>query len=321
MVHSKNKTVRQLTYILTFFGLTSFSAYGQNIGDNETREQIQGKWVHTNDSLLSIRINNNQWSFEYQEQEIDSEDIYTITFKDKLPEYVNKTEKAEFLILTSKSDTLQYEIIGISDSTFSLMYFPSGKIHLYRRATSVSEEKETVFFIKNESMYSTNFLTEFKARHSVYQTVSLIDDTIIINNDRTGHIIIPTDLPLNQQVTYQKAENNKKQVLTLKRINYSTLEYNYYEETNGQVMITRKGEADLAPVFYFGVEGTFEDENENIYGMNEYRDYSEKDCYTWIYVGIGNIEKSQLKDYCLIYDGGLVSNIFMLNSKLLTRTK
>lgn len=177
-----------------------------------------------------------------------------------------------------------------------------------------SNQSNTKFFIKDENMYSQTFLAEFKARHSIYETVSLIDDTIIVNNDRIGHIIIPTDLPLNQQVTYQKTETGKKQVLTVKRINYSTLEYNYYEETNGQKTNQRQGTADLEPVFYFGAEGTFEDENENVYGMNEYIDNSEKDCWTNIYVGVGSIEKSQITYGC-------ETNRNIFNSKLLTRTK
>jgi hypothetical protein len=45
----------------------------------------------------------------------------------------------------------------------------------------------------------------------MYETVSLIEDTIIINNDRKNFIIIPTDLPLNKTVTYRKTE----QVLTV----------------------------------------------------------------------------------------------------------
>jgi hypothetical protein len=314
MVLFKMTTVRQLTLILVFIISTIFSACGQITGVKETKKLMQGKWVHTNDSSSSIKISNYQWTFEYKEQEIDSEDIYTITLKDILPEFVNKTEKAEFLILTNKSDTLQYEILGISDTTFSLMYFPSGKTHLYRRNQSVKEQKETVFFIKNESMYSPSFLTEFKARHSVYETVSLIDDTIIVNNDRVGHILIPTDLSLNQQVTYKNTENGFKQSLTVKRINYSTLEYNYHEESNSQKTNIRQGKADLEPVFYFGAEGTFEDENENVYGMNEYIDNLKKDCWTTIYIGVGSIEKSQITYGC-----ETDRNIF--NSKLLTRTK
>jgi hypothetical protein len=44
-----------------------------------------------------------------------------------------ETENAEIIILTNKTDTLQYEILGLTDSAFSMMHFPSGKIHLYKR--------------------------------------------------------------------------------------------------------------------------------------------------------------------------------------------
>ncbi len=121
-------------------------------------------------------------------------------------------------------------------------------------------QSNTKFFIKDESKYSHTFLAEFKARHIVYEKVSLIDDTLIVNNDQIGHIIIPTDLPLNQEVTYQKTENSKKQILTVKRINFSTLEYSYYEESNGLKTNIKQGAADLEPVFYSGAEGIFEDE-------------------------------------------------------------
>ncbi|MBK8486937.1 MAG: hypothetical protein IPL48_04010 [Bacteroidetes bacterium] len=183
-----------------------------------------------------------------------------------------------------------------------------------QKRAELKKSQPTEFIVKDETKYSQIFLKEFKERHSVYETVSLIDDTIIVNNDRVGQIIIPTDLPLNQQVTYTKTENSKKQVLTVKRINYSTLEYSYYEVSNERKTNERQGTADLEPVFYFGAEGTFEDENENIYGMNEYIDNSEKDCWTYIYVGVGSIEKSFLTHGC-------ETDRNKFKTPLLTRTK
>jgi hypothetical protein len=94
---------------------------------------MQGLWFHDQDSLASLTINNYKWTFNYKGKQADSDDNYSISITDKLPEFVKETEKAEFFILTSKSDTLKYEILGLTDSTFSMMYFPAGKIHLYRR--------------------------------------------------------------------------------------------------------------------------------------------------------------------------------------------
>jgi len=78
------------------------------------------------------------------------------------------------------------------------------------------------------------------------------------------------------------------------RINISTIEYNYYEIVNGRKENHRQGTADLQPTFYFGAEGTFDDENGITYGMNKYIDNSVKDSWTNIYIGVGNIDKSFL---------------------------
>jgi hypothetical protein len=98
-----------------------------------TIELMQGLWYHSQDSLASITINKYKWTFKYKGVQTDSDGNYTILLTDKLPEFVKETENAEFFILVNKSDTLKYEILGLTDSTFSMMYFPAGKIHLYIR--------------------------------------------------------------------------------------------------------------------------------------------------------------------------------------------
>lgn len=166
------------------------------------------------------------------------------------------------------------------------------------RKLKKKQSQPTQFYIKDEKQYSETFLTEFKAKHGIYETVTLIGDTIIINNDRENFILIPTDLPLDRFVTYGKSADGIKYTLTVKRINYSTLEYSYFETVNGKKKNKKQGQADLEPVFYFGAEGTFEDENENVYGMNEYVDSSKNGCQTLIYIGVGNIKKTFLKHHC-----------------------
>lgn len=98
-----------------------------------TIQLMQGHWFHNQDSLASLTVNNFHLTFDYKVEKVNPDDNYSITITDRLPEFVKETEKAEFLILTNKSDTLKYEILGLTDSTFSLMYFPAGKIHLYKR--------------------------------------------------------------------------------------------------------------------------------------------------------------------------------------------
>lgn len=98
-----------------------------------TLELIQGQWIYDKDSLASIQIDNYQWSFNYEGNKIYSEDNYEITITNRLPEFVNDDDKSEFIVLKTKTDTLRYEILGITDTTLSLMFYPTGRIHIYRR--------------------------------------------------------------------------------------------------------------------------------------------------------------------------------------------
>jgi len=152
-------------------------------------------------------------------------------------------------------------------------------------------KSQTIFYIKDPTKYSIEFLKEFKKSHGIYKSVSLIEDRIIINNNRDDSIIIPTDLPLDTRITYKKCEKDIEYFLTVKRINYSSLEYFYREAYKGKIAKQHMGVADIKPTFYFGVEGTFDDKEGKSYGMNEYVDKSDKNCWISVYIGIGNISK------------------------------
>lgn len=58
---------------------------------------------------------------------------YHILLTNKLPEFVDTNVNAQFLILTNKNDTLKYEILGVTDSTLSMMYYPKMHKHLYKK--------------------------------------------------------------------------------------------------------------------------------------------------------------------------------------------
>jgi len=100
---------------------------------NNTFDLIGGTWVHDQDSLATITISNNEWTFNYKGEKSEGNDKYKITLKDKLPEFVKETEKVEFLILTSRTDTMYYEILGLSDKVLSLIHYPTGRRHLYNK--------------------------------------------------------------------------------------------------------------------------------------------------------------------------------------------
>ncbi|MEZ4772521.1 MAG: hypothetical protein R3D00_05000 [Bacteroidia bacterium] len=168
-------------------------------------------------------------------------------------------------------------------------------------------KRETTFYFKDSTKYSQEWIKEFKERHRGYKSVQLIDDTIIINNDRKDFITLPTDLPIDSEVYYELIQDGSTFSLTVKRINYTTIEYRYAD-----VNTKKEGLAHIEPVFYFGAEGVFEDDDGMTYGMNEYIDNSQKDCWTYIYVGMQSINKTFLKHGC-------ETHLEKLTTPLLTR--
>ena len=92
-----------------------------------------GVWIHEKDSLAGIEIKNGKWIIFYKGTEIDSTDIYDYKLTDHLPEFANtEIKESEFLVLTNKSDTLKYELLGYNKEYLSLMYLSNGKIHIYK---------------------------------------------------------------------------------------------------------------------------------------------------------------------------------------------
>lgn len=95
---------------------------------------LQGLWVHSEDSLATVTIKDQQWTFNYEENSVTEDDIYQISFADQLPKGVvdvENTEKAKHLILTNKTDTMYYEVLALSSKELSLMHCTTGRMHLY----------------------------------------------------------------------------------------------------------------------------------------------------------------------------------------------
>lgn len=95
---------------------------------------LQGVWVHNEDSLATVTVQGQRWTFNYVDDPVTEDDIYQISFADQLPKGVvdvENTEKAKHLILTNKTDTMYYEVLGLSSKELSLMYCTAGRMHLY----------------------------------------------------------------------------------------------------------------------------------------------------------------------------------------------
>jgi hypothetical protein len=112
---------------------TIFMVKSDSSNRRTTLDKLKGIWINTRDSLSSLFISNEKLIFAYSRQEYLT-DEYSYYVTDKLPEFVHGDELRDFLVLSrDKNDTLKYEITGITDSTFSLMHFPSVKMQSYRR--------------------------------------------------------------------------------------------------------------------------------------------------------------------------------------------
>jgi hypothetical protein len=94
---------------------------------------MQGIWIHTEDKSATVEISGTTWVFKYVDSKTTDDDKYNIAIDFKLPQFVDTPEKADFIILTNKSDTLFYELLGFTKKTMSLMHYPSAKLHLYRK--------------------------------------------------------------------------------------------------------------------------------------------------------------------------------------------
>ncbi len=133
LVVSETKDYTSTETLIPAGGQKTIKMQRRVLESKTTLRLMQGYWYHEQDSLATLTINQNLWAFNHNGTPNESPDIFTISFTDKLPEYVNETGRAHFLILYNNNDTLKYEILGLTDTTLSLMYFPPGKILLYRR--------------------------------------------------------------------------------------------------------------------------------------------------------------------------------------------
>jgi hypothetical protein len=120
----------QFVLVLIFLSCNQYSSKKLH---SQTYRSLNGNWVHEQDSLSSVIVHNKQWTFNDKGYKHSEEDQYQIRLSNSLPQYADEKVKGEFLLLIKKADTNYYEIIGLSDSTLSLMHFPSGRINVYLR--------------------------------------------------------------------------------------------------------------------------------------------------------------------------------------------
>jgi hypothetical protein len=159
---------------------------------------------------------------------------------------------------------VDYDADDISKLKVYLNDYPNIKRN-YRRPKRV-----TRFYIRDKASYSKSFINKFMDWYSSYDSVSLINDSIIINGNLKKLTKIRTDLPLNKTVKYKSKVNEKVCLLEVTRINISTVKYHYKEFRNKVKKYDYKGLAELKLGTSFDMFGLFSKNEIYFYGTDEY---------------------------------------------------
>lgn len=119
------------TWFALIFILSACSQKLSVLKSKSTIELMQGQWVCEQDSFWNVEIQSNKWIDYYSGSIVDSSDI---SITSQLPEGYSHKIKAEFILLKTVDITLNYELLGFTENSMSMMHTASGKINLFLRA-------------------------------------------------------------------------------------------------------------------------------------------------------------------------------------------
>jgi hypothetical protein len=129
-------------------------------------------------------------------------------------------------------------------------------------------QEEWSLEVVEPSLYHSDFLTHWNWVKPY--TVRISKDSIIVNNEIEDPIIIPTDLPENKQVQYMSQSKQITYRLSVCRVNYTDVLFEISGFSQNEVVYNLMDTAYLLPSFYNASDGTIEDENGNVFGLNNF---------------------------------------------------
>jgi hypothetical protein len=144
-----------------------------------------------------------------------------------------------------------------------------------------SDKRETEIVIKNESDYSEKFIQGLKELG--YEKFELKDSLLLINGKDTAYF--PETPKIGKQIVLTGKKGNLAIALTVKRINYTTVDYKIEMVEFGKASHNQSGQADIISSFFFGAESDESEKTGNGYFVTEFTEYKDKDCYTFIRLG------------------------------------
>jgi len=136
-------------------------------------------------------------------------------------------------------------------------------------------------YIKDKSQYDQTFISGLIGYN---EPIKLIDNYILVGNDTT---YFPNDLPLYKEIHFRAVKAEQHFLLTVMRINQTSLTYNLEIIKDNETVDFKNGKAILGSMFFLASENDEDDQTGLMYGSSEYWDKS-SNCWFSIRVGIGS---------------------------------
>lgn len=165
--------------------------------------------------------------------------------------------------------------IGLTFVTFS---------YSQKNGHNNSGKTEIEIVVKNKADYSEKFIQGLKELD--YKKIELIDSLLIIEN--TDTITFSQTPKMGEERVYTGRQDDLAIAVTVKRINYTTIDYKIEMVEFGKSNYLQNGQADIASSFFFGAESDEYGLTGEAYFVTEYADYRKDNCYTFIRIGDDN---------------------------------
>ena len=135
--------------------------------------------------------------------------------------------------------------------------------------------------IKDSSHYSDEFIQ--KLQELGYEKFELKDSLFIINDEDTAYF---SGIPkIGKQLVLTGKQDDLSITLTVKRINYTTIDYHIEMLDSDGAIHNETGQADVSTGFFLGEESDVSEKTGTSYFVTEFADYKSADCYAYIRLG------------------------------------
>lgn len=131
------------------------------------------------------------------------------------------------------------------------------------------ENKKQDISTNDKSQYDQTFIDGLVGYG---EQIKLIENYMLIGQDTA---YFPEEIKLNKETIFKGTKNNNNFVLTVRRINLTSLNYNFQLlDKDAQLLNSKKGKATLGSLFFLGSESDDDDETGEGYLSVEYYDHS-----------------------------------------------